>query len=203
MHLTERAQDWGADAALVVTPYYNKPNQEGLYRHFEAIERVGLPVIAYDVPGRTGVTLAEETVHRIAQLPRVVALKDATHDVERAGRLAKDTDLTILSGDDGMTLPMMKVGAQGVVSVAANVVPDQMAALCATRDDAIHEKLAPLFSALFCDTNPIPLKFALAAMGRIENELRLPLVPLSTELEPEVHRRAACRRRARRVNGGR
>jgi dihydrodipicolinate synthase/N-acetylneuraminate lyase len=138
------------------------------------------------VPGRTGVTLAEETIHRIAALNNIAALKDATHDVERAGRLANDTSLIILSGDDGMTLPMMKRGAVGVISVAANVVPDQMARLCAEQDPALHEQLTPLFAALFCDTNPIPLKFALSAMGRIRNELRLPLVPLSGDLESEV-----------------
>ena len=186
VRLTHAAMGWGADGALVVTPYYNKPNQEGLFQHFEAIAEVGLPVIAYDVPGRTGVTLAEETIHRIAALDNIVALKDATHDVERAGRLANDTSLIILSGDDGMTLPMMKRGAVGVISVAANVVPDQMARLCAEQDPALHEHLTPLFAALFCDTNPIPLKFALSAMGRIRNELRLPLVPLSGDLESEV-----------------
>ena len=186
VQLTQAAKGWGADGALVVTPYYNKPNQEGLYQHFAAIAKVGLPMVAYDVPGRTGVTLAEETVHRIAELDSVVALKDATLDVERAGRLASDTSLDILSGDDGMTLPMMQRGAVGVISVAANVVPDQMAQLCAEQDQALHEHLTPLFVELFCDTNPIPLKFALSALGRIRNELRLPLVPLSTELEPVV-----------------
>ena len=116
----------------------------------------------------------------------VTALKDATHDVERAARLAKDTPLTILSGDDALTLPLMNVGAKGVISVAANVVPAQMARLCAGQDAALGEGLAPLFSALFVESNPIPLKFALAESGRIRNELRLPLVPLASAHENTV-----------------
>ena len=131
-------------------------------------------------------SLMGQPPHRIAEFDAVVALKDATHDVERAGRLAKETSLDILSGDDGMTLPMMREGAVGVISVAANVVPDRMARLCADMDPALHESLAGLFAALFCDSNPIPLKFALSAMGKIRNELRLPLVPLSKGLESEV-----------------
>jgi 4-hydroxy-tetrahydrodipicolinate synthase len=180
----------GADAMLVVTPYYNKPTQAGLVAHFEAVAEAadGRPVILYDVPGRTGVTLAEETIKRLAMVSNITALKDATHDVERAARLAKDTPLTILSGDDALTLPLMNVGAKGVISVAANVVPAQMARLCAEQDGALGEGLAPLFSALFVESNPIPLKFALAQSGRIRNELRLPLVPLASEHEATVRR---------------
>jgi len=188
VELSRAAAGWGADGLLVVTPYYNKPTQEGLFRHFEAAAQAagGCPVILYDVPGRTGVTLAEATVQRLAAVKGVVALKDATHDVERAGRLARETPLTILSGEDSLTLPLMQVGARGVVSVAANVVPKEMARLCAGKDAALHEHLLPLFRALFVETNPIPTKFALARMGRIRNELRLPLVPLSGEREPAV-----------------
>ncbi|MHC4577938.1 MAG: 4-hydroxy-tetrahydrodipicolinate synthase [Planctomycetota bacterium] len=185
---TRAAVGWGVDGLLVVTPYYNKPTQGGLLRHFEEVAEAaqGCPVIAYDVPGRTGVTIAEETVHALARVPGIVALKDATHDVERAQRLAHETPLTILSGDDALTLPLLRGGAQGVISVAANVVPDQMARLCAERDTSLHEKLVPLFEALFVESNPIPVKFGLARMGRIRNELRLPLVPLSAEHEPTV-----------------
>ena len=181
---------------LAVTPYYNKPPQEGLYRHFKAMaEAAGeVPVMLYDVPGRTGVTIEEATILRLAEIDNITALKDATHDVERAGRLAKETPLTILSGDDGLTLPMMRVGATGVVSVAANVVPGAMARLCADRDSALHEKLTPLFKALFVETNPVPLKYALASMGRIRNELRLPLVPLSAGCQAEVGNALAAAR---------
>jgi 4-hydroxy-tetrahydrodipicolinate synthase len=185
---TRAAVGWGVDGLLVVTPYYVKPTQAGLLAHFEEVARAagGCPIIAYDVPGRTGVTIAEETCHRLARIPGVVALKDATHDVERAARLAHETPLTILSGDDALTLPLMRGGARGVISVTANIVPDRMARLCAEQDAALHEQLVPLFQALFVESNPIPLKFALAETGRIRNELRLPLVPLSAEHEPTV-----------------
>ena len=185
---TRAAVGWGVDGLLVVTPYYNKPTQAGLLAHFEAVAQVanGCPIIAYDVPGRTGVTIAEETCHRLARIPGVSALKDATHDVERAARLARETPLTILSGDDALTLTLLRGGARGVISVAANIVPDRMARLCAEQDAALHESLAPLFAALFVESNPIPLKFALSETGRIKNELRLPLVPLATEHETTV-----------------
>ncbi len=180
---TRAAVQWGVDAVLIVTPYYNKPTQRGLLEHYKeaAAAAAGTAVIPYDVPGRTGVTIAEETVHELAKIPGVVAFKDATHDVERAGRLARDTSLTILSGDDALTLSMMREGAKGVISVVANVVPEQMARLCADRDTALHERLVPLFKASFAESNPIPVKFALAETGRIRNELRLPLTPLAPE----------------------
>jgi len=188
VQFTRDAVSWGVDGLLVVTPYYNKPTQAGLLAHFEEVARsaAGVPVIAYDVPGRTGVTFEETTVHRLAEIDGIVALKDATHDVERAARLAKDTPLTILSGDDALTLEFMKGGAAGVVSVVANIVPDRMAQLCADRDAATHERLQPLFRASMIETNPLPTKYALAQMGKIQNELRLPLVPLSRESEPAV-----------------
>lgn len=171
----------GADALLVVVPYYSKPPQEGIVRHFEAVARAaaGVPLIAYDVPGRTAVRLEEETVRRLARVPGVVALKDATGDLERAGRIARGTPLTVLSGDDAHTLAMMERGARGVVSVAANVVPAAVAALVRDRSREAQERLQPLCKALFVESNPVPVKFALAAMGRIRNELRLPLTPLA------------------------
>jgi len=188
VELSRAAVAWGVHGLLVVTPYYNKPTQEGLYLHFEAVAAAakGVPVIAYDVPGRTGVTIEEETVHRIAKLPGIAALKDATHDVERAHRLAAETSLDILSGDDASTLPLMRGGATGVISVAANVVPDSMARLVAEQDDTLHETLLPLFRALFVQSNPIPLKFALSRIGRIRDELRLPLVPIAEEYKETV-----------------
>jgi len=182
---------------LVVTPYYNKPPQRGLVEHFRAVAEAGagLPVIAYDVPGRTGVTIAEATVHELARIPGIVALKDATHDVERAARLARETPLTILSGDDALALPLMRGGAKGVISVAANVVPDRMAALCATGDEAVSESLQPLFRALFVESNPIPVKWALHRLGHIRDELRLPLMPLAAEHRATVE--AALREHAK------
>jgi len=186
--LTRAAAQWGVDGMLVVTPYYNKPPQEGIVRHFEEAARAadGRPVIAYDVPGRTGVTIKEPTVKRLAEIPGIVALKDATGDQDRVERLARDTSLTLLSGEDALTLPLLKRGAKGVISVAANVVPERMARLCADRDQKMHEELLGLFKALFVETNPLPVKFALHRMGRIRNELRLPLVPLAAEHEPTV-----------------
>lgn len=194
---TRAARAAGADAALVVAPYYNKPPQEGLYRHFRAVAEAaeGLPIVLYDVPGRTAVTIAEATVERLARVPGIVALKDATGDVERVGRLARSTPLALLSGDDALTLPAMRVGARGVVSVAANVVPSAMAALCRERSDALHERLLPLFRALFVESNPVPVKFLLAQLGRVRDELRLPLVPLAEVHRPpvlEAYRRAAA-----------
>jgi 4-hydroxy-tetrahydrodipicolinate synthase len=188
VQLTRAAAQWGVDGVLVVAPYYNKPTQEGLFLHFEEAARAagGRPVILYDVPGRTAVTIKEGTVRRLARLPGIAALKDATGDLERVGRLAAETSLTLLAGDDATTLEAMRRGAKGVISVAANVVPEKIARLCRDRDASLHEELSPLFKALFVESNPIPVKFALHRMGRIRNELRLPLCPLSAEHEPTV-----------------
>jgi 4-hydroxy-tetrahydrodipicolinate synthase len=186
VQLTRAAVQWGADALLVVAPYYNKPTQEGLFRHFEEAARAagGRPVILYDVPSRTAVTIQEPTVKRLAKVKGIVALKDATGDLDRTDRLS--SDLTMLAGDDATTLDVMRRGAKGVISVAANVVPEKMARLCRDKDARLHEELSPLFKSLFVETNPIPVKFALQRMGRIRNELRLPLVPLTAQHEPAV-----------------
>jgi 4-hydroxy-tetrahydrodipicolinate synthase len=186
--MAKSALSWGVDGQLVVTPYYNKPTQEGMFLHFSAVAEAarGCPIIAYDVPGRTGVTLSEETVARLARVPGIVALKDAAHDVERAARISATTRLTVLSGDDELTLAMMRKGAKGVISVAANVAPAEMARLCRDLDDALQERLLPLFKALFVESNPIPVKYALSRLGRCRNELRLPLTPLAKRLEPAV-----------------
>ncbi len=191
IEMTRHAAAAGADASLQVSPYYNKPTQAGLYAHFRRIaEDGGLPIVIYNIPGRCGVDVANETTAKLRRdLPqRVVGLKEATGNVDRVSQLRQlvDKDFAILSGDDGLTLPMMAVGAQGVISVASNVMPREVTALvqAALKGDfvaakAMHARLYPLFKDLFIETNPGPVKAALAMMGQIEEAYRLPLVPLS------------------------
>lgn len=188
-HLTREAKAIGADATLQVTPYYNKPTQEGLYRHFSTVaDEVGLPVVLYNVPGRTGVPIAEATVARLAANPLVVAIKEAAGSVDRVSAIRDMCDLTVLSGDDSLTLPMMAVGASGVVSVSSNIIPLQMtemveAALAGdfVRAREYHRKYYALFRDQFIETNPVPIKAALAMTGLIAEEYRLPLCELSAE----------------------
>lgn len=189
LELTRCAKVAGADASLQVTPYYNKPTQEGLYRHFATVaETVGLPVVLYNVPGRTGREIAVETIARLAGIAPVVAVKEAGGSVDRVSQILAQCDITVLSGDDQLTLPMMSVGGRGVISVASNVVPAEMAGMVhqALAGDwpaakASHYRLYPLFKALFFETNPIPVKAALAAMGRIREEYRLPLCEMAPD----------------------
>lgn len=187
---TRRAKELGADAALVVVPYYNKPTQEGLYQHFRAVSRDGgLPVMLYNVPGRTGADLLADTVVRLqADDANIVAIKEACGSTDRVAELRARcrADFAILSGDDGMALPMMAVGAVGVVSVASNVRPEQLVALTKlalagdyTKAREVHLKLRKLFAGLFVESNPLPAKAALALMGKMGPEVRLPLVPAS------------------------
>lgn len=174
----------GSDATLQVTPYYNKPNAEGLYRHFATIADLGLPVVLYNVPGRAGKEIPLEVVARLAKHPNVVAIKEAAGSVDRVSAiksLAGD-DITVLSGDDTLALPMISVGAAGVISVASNVIPKAMGdmvrfALAGNFTDAreLHFKYYPLFHDLFIDTNPVMVKEAMALMGKIERSFRLPL----------------------------
>jgi 4-hydroxy-tetrahydrodipicolinate synthase len=189
IELTEHAKKVGADATLQVTPYYNKPTQEGLYQHFKAIAKaVPLPQVLYNVPGRTSVNMLPETVVRLAELPEVVAIKEASGDLGQMAeivRLAGDK-ITLLSGDDNLTLPVLSVGGAGVVSVAANIVPRDTADLVkAWEDGRIDEakglfyKLLPLCQAMFFETNPIPVKTSLGLMGKIQDEMRLPLYPMA------------------------
>lgn len=187
LELTRRAKEMGVNATLQVTPYYNKPNQEGLYRHFSVIADIGLPVVLYNVPGRSAREIAIETVARLALHPNIVAVKEAGGKVERVRQILEVCDLAVLSGDDALALPMMRDGAIGVISVASNIVPDVVASLIHTAlagewDAAqfLHEKYAGLFSAMFIDTNPIPVKAALAMMGKIEEVYRLPLCEMSS-----------------------
>jgi 4-hydroxy-tetrahydrodipicolinate synthase len=189
IELTKYAKKAGAEATLQVTPYYNKPTQEGLYQHYRAIAKaVPLPQVLYNVPGRTSVNILPETVARLAELPEVVAIKEASGDLGQMAeimRLAGDK-ITLLSGDDNLTLPVLAIGGKGVVSVVANVVPRDTADLVNVWDRGdidqarkIYYKLLPLCKAMFYETNPIPVKTALALMGKMDGELRLPLAPLS------------------------
>jgi len=184
VHLHRFAQAAGADAALHVCPYYNKPNQEGLYRHFMMIaDSCGLPIVLYNIPGRTGVRLTADTIVRLARHPAIAAIKDATGSVDLAAEVAIRTDLVLLSGDDPLTLPIAAVGGVGVISVVSNIVPDKVAALCRACLDGewdnarvLHGNLLVLSRGLLTlDTNPIPIKTAMAILGRDTGALRLPL----------------------------
>ncbi len=189
IELTKRAKDDGADCSLQVTPYYNKPTQEGLYRHFATVaESCELPIVLYNVPGRTGTPIAVETIARLAPHPHVLGVKEAGGSVDRVSEILDTCDIAVMCGDDSLTLPMMSVGAKGVISVASNVIPAEMQALCdaCERGDygtalAIHKKYYKLFRHLFLESNPIPVKAALAMMGLIEEEYRLPLCPMSAK----------------------
>lgn len=189
IELTAHAKKAGADATLQVTPYYNKPTQEGLYRHFKAIaEAVPLPQVLYNVPGRTGVNMLPETVARLAEFSEVVAIKEASGDLGQMAeivRLAGDK-ITLLSGDDNVILPVLSVGGKGVVSVVANIVPADTAAVVRAWEEGdmakaqtLFLKLLPLCKAMFYETNPIPVKTSLALMGKIGDEMRLPLCPMA------------------------
>ena len=188
---TAHAKRAGADGALLITPYYNKPTQEGLYQHYAAVaQAVDLPLILYNIPGRTSVNMTPATIARIAKLPNVVGIKEGSGSLGQVSEIIHQCgdDLTVLSGDDPLTLPMMALGAKGVITVTANVAPKDMAAMVNAAlagnfagARASHFKLASLFSALFYETNPIPVKEALAMMNKIEPELRLPLTPLSSD----------------------
>lgn len=190
--LTHAAERSGADGALLVCPYYNKPPQEGLYRHFAAIaEATDLPLVLYSIPGRCVIEIAADTVARLARdCPNIVGIKEAGGKVERVAQLkaACPEGFTILSGDDAMTIPFMREGAAGVISVASNLVPAEVARLVRLeRDghraeaDALNAMLAPLFRDLFLETNPIPIKAAMAMKRWIGEDLRLPLIPMSAE----------------------
>lgn len=178
----------GSDACLQVTPYYNKPNAEGLYRHFATVADLGLPVVLYNVPGRAGKEIPLEVVARLAKHPNIVAIKEAAGSVDRVSAIKSlvGDELTVLSGDDTLALPMISVGAAGVISVASNVIPKAMGdmirlALAGNFTNAreLHFKYYPLFHDLFIDTNPVMVKEALALMGKIERSFRLPLCETS------------------------
>lgn len=187
--LTRFAKEVGADAALHITPYYNKPTQEGLYRHFKTIaDEVNMPIFVYNVPGRTGTNICPETLARLKRdIPTIVGVKEATANLVQASEIMEycGADFQMLSGDDFTVLPMLSIGGCGVISVTSNIVPAKMAGLCrAFRDgdmvtaQRLHFEMAPLNRAMFLESNPIPVKTALSMMGRMSLELRLPLCPL-------------------------
>lgn len=198
IELTQEAKELGADAALLVTPYYNKPTQEGLYQHYKAIaEAVDLPQILYNVPGRTGVDMANETVIRLADIPQIVGIKDATGDVARGAALIEGLtgkNMTVYSGDDATAYELMGHGAKGNISVTANVAPKVMSEVCAAAiagdaagAEELNAQVANLHNILFCESNPIPVKWALHDMGLIGTGIRLPLTPLAEQYRAPLH----------------
>lgn len=191
---TQRAKDLGADAALIVTPYYNKPTQEGIYRHFEAIAtHVEMPIVVYNIPGRCGVNLETTTLLRIAELPHVIGLKEASGNIHQVADVLhtvvkKHPDFLVFSGDDALTLPMMALGAVGVISVVSNLIPAQVIALVNAALEGrfdlakqLHYELLPLYKAAFIETNPIPIKAAMHFCGMPAGECRLPLCGMALE----------------------
>jgi 4-hydroxy-tetrahydrodipicolinate synthase len=195
LRLTRFAARAGADGALMVGPYYNKPTQEGYYRHFAAVaEAVDLPIILYNIPGRTGSNILPETIARLAELPNIVGIKESTGSLDQASQIATSTNLTILSGDDSLTLPLMSIGGRGVVSVVANIVPRDLKSLVGAftagklqEAQEWHRRLFPLCRDLLSvATNPIPIKAALKLLGRSTGELRLPLCALDAAGEARI-----------------
>jgi len=196
VHLTQNAKNAGADACLLVVPYYNKPTQEGLYQHFKHIaEAVDIPQILYNVPGRTSCDMQAETVIRLSTVPNIIGIKEATGDLDRAKAIIDGVskDFIVLSGDDPTAVELILLGGKGNISVTANVAPREMADLCeaalegnAEKARAINEKLMPLHKDLFCEANPIPVKWALVEMGLMHKGIRLPLTWLSEGCHEKV-----------------
>jgi 4-hydroxy-tetrahydrodipicolinate synthase len=197
VHLTAHAKEVGADAALLVVPYYNKPTQEGLYRHFATVAgEVEIPIILYNIPSRTGVEISVDTIYRlVSDYPHIIGSKESTPSMDRISEMRRrlGDNFTILSGDDSLTLPMMALGAKGVISVANNVVPKEVKALTRYALEGNFEKaremhyyLYDLFKVLFIETNPIPVKTACWMMGMCEKEFRLPLCPMKPENEERL-----------------
>jgi 4-hydroxy-tetrahydrodipicolinate synthase len=186
---TKMAEEEGADGSLQVSPYYTKPTQEGLYRHFAAIaESTSLPIVLYNIPGRTSVTISAETTARLAEIPNIVGTKEATHSMDMASDIRRlcGEEFDILSGDDSLTLPLMALGGRGVISVAANIAPAVVSEMVGAmlegnfeRGRELHYGLLPLFRALFVETNPIPVKTAASILGLCSDEMRLPMIPLA------------------------
>jgi len=197
IRLTKFAKKAGADGALMVGPYYNKPTQEGYYRHFAAVaEAADLPIVLYNIPGRTGSSMLPETIARLARLPQIVAIKEATGSLDQASQIQALCDLTILSGDDSLTLPLMSIGGRGVVSVVGNIIPRDMKAMVKAFDAGRlaeaqdwHCRLFPLCrDMLGAATNPVPIKTAMKFLGQDTGELRLPLCPMDEAGESRLRK---------------
>jgi 4-hydroxy-tetrahydrodipicolinate synthase len=195
LRLTKWAAHEGADAALMVAPYYNKPTQEGFYQHYRVIaEAVGIPLCVYNIPGRTGKNIEAETIARMAELPNIAMVKEATGSMDQASEILRTTDLTVLSGDDSMTLPLLSVGGEGVISVVGNIVPADMIELLQAfaagdiaKSQQLHAKLFALcHNLLSLSTNPIPIKAAMQMLGRDTGHLRLPMTPLDKDGEAKL-----------------
>jgi len=187
--MTRHAKETGADGSLIITPYYNKPTQQGIYEHYKAIlEEVDIPIIVYNVPSRTGVSISAETVARLAEFDNIVAIKEATGDIDQASQILNLCDITVLSGDDSLTLPIMSIGGKGVVSVLANILPREVSELTSSflkgeikNAQRLHNSLFPVCKAMFIETNPISVKTAMKLLGRLNGEMRLPLCDMSDE----------------------
>jgi len=187
--LTTHAKKAGCDGALMIMPYYNKPTPEGQYRHYERIAKaVDIPIVLYNVPGRTGISMLPETVARLSKIDNIVAIKEASGSLDQVSQILSLCDITVLSGDDSLTLPMMSIGAKGVISVAANIIPADVAKMVnaflgGNMEEArkLHYKMLPIFKAMFIETNPIPVKASLGIMGLLDAEWRLPLCPPKDE----------------------
>ena len=202
IQLSRNAKNAGADGLLQITPYYNKPNQEGLYHHFSSIaDAVDLPIVLYNVPSRTSVNMVPETVVRLAKIEKIVGIKEASGSLQAISKIIDNCgkDFTVLSGDDPLLWPILAIGGKGVISVTANILPAKVAALCkaaAIGDIAEarsrHYELMDINDSLFIDTNPIPVKAALHLMGKIENELRGPLIKLSKDTLERLKKAMAC-----------
>jgi 4-hydroxy-tetrahydrodipicolinate synthase len=189
IEITKHAKKSGADGALLVSPYYNKPTQEGLYRHYKAVaEKVDIPIVLYNVPGRTAVNILPATVARLAEIKNIVAIKEASGDMKQVSEVIRlcGNKITVISGDDFTTLTLLALGGKGVISVSANVAPRAVSNMCSLwmkgqfdKAREIHFKLEPLNASMFIETNPIPVKTALAMMGKIKEEFRLPLCEMA------------------------
>lgn len=187
VQLTKEAKEMGADCSLQVTPYYNKPSQEGLYRHFATVaDEAELPIVLYNVPGRAGKEIAIPTISRLSENANIIAVKEAGGSVDRVSQILDACDITVLSGDDSLTIPMMSVGAKGIISVASNIIPaelkemvDAMSSSNIAKARELHQKYYSLFRDIFIDTNPIPIKAAMAMKDMIKEEYRLPLCEMS------------------------
>ncbi|MBL7156957.1 MAG: 4-hydroxy-tetrahydrodipicolinate synthase [Candidatus Omnitrophica bacterium] len=192
--LTKAAKIAGADGVLSITPYYNKPTPEGQYRHYEAIAKsVDIPIMVYNVPSRTGISMKPETVARLSKIDNIVAIKEASGSLDQVSQILLLSDITVLSGDDSLTLPMMAVGAKGVVSVVANIIPKEVHEMVSNflegdikKAEKLHYQLLPLCKAMFIETNPIPVKTSMKLIGRLNGEFRLPLCEMVTENEARL-----------------